>query len=119
MEGHGRWADDDSRRAGLAGPEMRSRCAYADNLKVVLVAGVIVAHVTMAWTGVGTWVFDEPHVREPLLTIATLLAVVGSLFGMALFFLIAGVFTPRSLARKGLGRFLADRAVRLGVPMVF
>lgn len=93
--------------------------AYADNLKVVLVAGVIVAHATMAWTGVGTWVFDEPHVREPLLTLAILLEVIGAMFGMALFFFIAGVFTPRSLARKGLGRFLADRVVRLGVPMVF
>jgi len=41
------------------------------------------------------------------------------MFGMALFFFIAGVFTPRSLARKGPGRFLADRLIRLGVPMVF
>jgi len=97
------------RRVAPAIPVMGSRSAYADNLKVCLVVGVIVAHVTMAWTGLGTWVFDEPHVREPLLTIATLLAVIGSLFGMALFFLVAGVFTPRSLARKGLGRFLADR----------
>jgi len=107
------------RRVAPAIPVMGSRSAYADNLKVCLVVGVIVAHVTMAWSGLGTWVFDEPHVREPLLTIATLLAVIGSLFGMALFFLVAGVFTPRSLARKGLGRFLADRAIRLGVPMVF
>lgn len=45
--------------------------------------------------------------------------MIGSLFGMALLFLIAGVFTPRSLARKGVGRFLADRAIRLGAPMVF
>ncbi len=104
------------RRVATAIPAVRSRSTAVDNLKVCLVVGVIVAHVTMAWTGLGTWVFDEPPVREPLLTIATLLAVIGSLFGMALFFLIAGVFTPRSLARKGVGRFLADRAIRLGVP---
>jgi len=106
-------------RQGSARPEMRSRYAYADNLKLVLVVGVIVAHATMAWTGVGTWVFDEPHIREPLLTLAILLEAIGALFGMALFFFIAGVFTPRSLARKGPGRFLADRLIRLGVPMVF
>lgn len=97
----------------------RPRHVYLDNLKVVLVVGVIVAHVTMAWTGVGTWVFEEPHVREPMLSILTLAAVFGSLFGMALFFLIAGMFTPASLARKGFGPFALDRAVRLGVPMVF
>jgi hypothetical protein len=108
-----------SRRLDPSFPATGSRSVYADNLKVCLVIGVIVAHVTMAWTGVGTWVFDEPRVREPLLTIATLLAVIGSLFGLALFFLVAGMFTPGSLARKGLGRFLADRAVRLGIPLVF
>jgi hypothetical protein len=96
-----------------------SRYAYADNLKVLLVIGVIVAHATMAWTGVGTWVFDEPPVREPLLSALSVLELVGALFGLALFFLIAGAFTPRSLVRKGLRRFLVDRAVRLGVPMVF
>jgi hypothetical protein len=96
-----------------------TRLGYADNLKVVLVAGVIVAHATMAWTDLGTWVFQEPPIREPLLSTMALLALVGSLVGMPLFFLLAGAFTPGSIARKGPGRFLADRAVRLGLPMVF
>jgi len=95
------------------------RHAYADNLKVLMVVGVIVAHVTFAWTGVGTWVFEETPLREPLLSLVTLLAVVGGLFGLALFFLLAGEFTPPSFARKGTARFLLDRVVRLGVPMVF
>ena len=97
----------------------RHRYRYLDNLKVVLVVGVIVGHVTLAWTGVGVWVFEEPHVREPLLSFLVLGAVTGALFAMPLFFLIAGLFTPRSLERKGLGRFCADRVVRLGVPMLF
>lgn len=107
------------RGAAVARPGLSARYAYADNLKVVLVVGVIVAHATMAWTGAGTWVFDEPRVREPLLTIGIVLEAIGALFGMALFFFIAGVFTPRSLARKGPCRFLADRFVRLGIPMAF
>jgi fucose 4-O-acetylase-like acetyltransferase len=73
----------------------------------------------MAWTGLGTWVFDEPKVHEPLLTLLSAIELIGAMFGMALFFLIAGLFTPRSLARKGLRRFLVDRTVRLGVPMAF
>ncbi|EWT00951.1 hypothetical protein N865_05785 [Intrasporangium oryzae NRRL B-24470] len=96
-----------------------TRSAWADNLKVVLVAGVIVAHATMAWTGIGTWVFEEPPVREPLLTLLTLITAVVSLFGLPLFFLVAGYFTPRSLERKGPLRFVADRALRLLVPMTF
>ncbi len=96
-----------------------TRSSYADNLKVLLVAGVIVGHAAMAWTDNEAWVLEEPAVREPLLTLLDLTALVGVLFAMPLFFLIAGAFTPRSLTRKGLPRFLADRTIRLGAPLVF
>jgi len=36
---------------------------------------------------------------------------------MGLFFLISGLVTPRSVARKGPGRFARDRLVRLGIPL--
>ncbi|CAN5335665.1 hypothetical protein BH11ACT1_BH11ACT1_17020 [soil metagenome] len=104
-----------ARAADQAG---RSRAAWADQLKVVLVVGVIVAHVTIAWTGVGNWVFTEGPVREPLFSLLVL-ASGASLFGLAVFFMIAGMFTPQSLERKGLRTFLVDRALRLGVPMLF
>ena len=94
------------------------RRSWADNLKVVLVACVIVAHVTMAWTGVGNWVFTETPVREPLWTLLVFVSGVGALFGMALFFAVAGLFTPPSLARKGTRRFLVDRTIRLGIPLL-
>jgi hypothetical protein len=95
------------------------RRAYLDNLKVLLVTGVIVAHAMFAWTAVGTWVLREPSVREPLLSTMELVALVGGLLGLAPFFVIAGALTPGSFARKGPRRFLAHRALRLGVPMVF
>lgn len=98
---------------------VRQRLGFADNLKVALVAGVILAHVTMAWTGMGTWMFDEPSVREPLLSVLLMSSVIAVLFGMPLFFLVAGMFTPGSLERKGAARFLTDRALRLLLPSVF
>jgi len=39
-------------------------------------------------------------------------------FFMPLMFLLAGLFVRPSLARKGLGRYLADRTLRLGVPLL-
>lgn len=39
-------------------------------------------------------------------------------FFMAMMFLLAGLFVPSGLLRKGAGRFLRDRAWRLGVPFV-
>jgi glucans biosynthesis protein C len=95
------------------------RLAWADNLKVVLVIGVIVGHATMAWTGVGNWVFEEPRLREPLVSLLVVVSMMGAAFAMPLFFLLAGAFTPPSLERKGPARFLTDRIVRLGVPVVF
>ena len=108
---------DVAHTAGAVRPAVRA--AWADNLKVVLVAGVIVAHTTMAWTHLGNWVFKEPLVRDPLLTALVLVTAEVALFGMPLFFLVAGYFTPRSLERKGFVRFVADRALRLLVPMLF
>ncbi|WP_323102107.1 acyltransferase [Intrasporangium sp. YIM S08009] len=95
-----------------------ARSLWADNLKVVLVAGVVVAHTTMAWTHVGNWVFLEPLVRDPLLSVLALATATVGLFGMPLFFLVAGYFTPTSLSRKGLRHFVTDRAVRLLLPML-
>ena len=39
-------------------------------------------------------------------------------FFMPLMFLLAGLFVRPSLERKGLARYLADRALRLGVPLL-
>ena len=100
----------------VVGAAPSSRTVYADNLKVVLVSGVIVAHVTLAWTALPGWVFSEPPVREPLLEVLGLAALVGVLVGMPLFFLVAGMFTPASLQRKGLRRYARDRTIRLLVP---
>jgi peptidoglycan/LPS O-acetylase OafA/YrhL len=107
----------------MAQAEIRARATprhvWADDLKVWLVVGVIAAHAVAAWTAQEGWVLEEPPVREPLLTFLNLASLVGVLFGMATFFLVAGMFTPASLARKGCRRFAVDRLVRLGVPLLF
>ena len=37
---------------------------------------------------------------------------------MGFLFLLAGYFTPASLERKGYGRFLGDRFLRFGLPLL-
>lgn len=103
--------------------EVRSaqRLAYLDNLKVLLVAGVIFGHAWAGYAAVGGWTYTA--VRETSLhplSIAVGEAVLGpfGLFVMGFFFLIAGLLTPQSLARKGSGRFAGDRLRRLGVPLL-
>ncbi|HSA94750.1 MAG TPA: acyltransferase [Acidobacteriota bacterium] len=102
-----------------ATPAPAPRRAYLDNLKVLLVAGVIVGHVLISYGDIGSWAYHEPSTNKAFLLPAALFVVLGSFFAMGLFFLIAGFLTPRSLARKGPAAFVGDRAARLGPAFVF
>jgi glucan biosynthesis protein C len=95
------------------------RRAYLDNLKVLLVVGVIVGHIFITYGDIGSWAYREPSMNKAFLIPGALFVVLGSLFAMGLFFLIAGLLTPRSLARKGRAAFIRDRAVRFGPPFLF
>jgi glucans biosynthesis protein C len=97
---------------------VRPRRAYLDNLKVVLVVGVIVGHVLITYADIGTWAYREASGNDAFLIPSALIVALGSLFAMGVFFLIAGAFTPQPLARKGTAVFLRDRALRLGIPFL-
>jgi hypothetical protein len=86
-------------------------------LKIVLTAGVIVAHAAMTYGAVGTWVYEEPLLSDVAEGVLGFLVGVGVMFGLGLFFLIAGMLTTGPLIRDGPRRFLASRVWRLGVPL--
>jgi hypothetical protein len=95
------------------------RSLYVDNVKVLLIAAIIVGHAFGSYTT--TEMFAYADVRETTLapvTEAVLIAglVLVGLFMIPLLFLLAGLLTPRSLDRKGAGAFARDRLWRLGVP---
>lgn len=93
------------------------RVAYLDNLKVLLIAAIIAGHGTMGYSAFeAAWPYQE--VREVRLAEVSDIALgMVVLFAMGLFFLISGLVTPGSLARKGPRTFARDRLVRLGVPL--
>ena len=93
----------------------RVRLGHVDDLKVALTVGVITAHAAITYGAEGSWFYREPD--DGVLSVAlTVPLALGSQFGMGLFFLLAGAFTPAALRRKGVRRFLADRWLRLGLP---
>ncbi|WP_309110489.1 acyltransferase [Saccharothrix sp.] len=101
--------------------EQRSRLAAVDNLKVVLVAWVIGGHALLGYSAVGGWPYDEVNEVTFAPRVETVLAAVlgpSGLFLMGTFYLLSGLFTPGSLARKGRSRFVRERLLRLGVPWV-
>jgi len=105
---------------------VRARLGHVDDLKVALTVGVITAHAAITYGAEGDWFYREPEVPQPfggrevppgaLSVVLTIPLALGSLFGMGLFFFLAGAFTPAALERKGVRRFLADRWLRLGLP---
>jgi Acyltransferase family len=95
------------------------RLAYLDNLKVLLVVGVIAVHSGVTYGFDGTWYLESyDEMAGPVVDALTVVIVIGWLFGLGLFFLIAGRLSGPSLDRKGPGPFARDRLVRLGVPVL-
>jgi hypothetical protein len=91
------------------------RLDYLDTLKVALTALVIAHHAGQPYgpTG-GAWPLfnaERAGILGPFFS-------VNAAFFMGLFFLISAYFLPVSFDRKGAKRFLSDRALRLGVPLV-
>ncbi|MBB4665100.1 acyltransferase family protein [Conexibacter arvalis] len=98
---------------------MGERQAYLDNIKVLLVCGVIALHAAITYGFPGAW-YLESHDELPEAVVAplTVVLVIGSLFGLGLFFLIAGKLTGPSLDRRGPAGFARERLLRLGLPIV-
>ena len=102
-------------------PVRQGRVTYLDNLKVLLVATIIAGHSLLGYSGFkGAWPYQNVQevrlgaLSQAILAVPVLPAV---LFAMGLFFLISGLVTPASVARKGPSRFARDRVVRLGTPL--
>ena len=92
---------------------------YLDRLKVLLTALVVFHHAAITYGAAGDWFYREPAAGHTLAgAVLTLFCAVNQSFFMGLFFLLAGYLTPASLQRKGPARFLRERLVRLGVPLL-
>jgi fucose 4-O-acetylase-like acetyltransferase len=97
----------------------RPRTDFIDRLRVVLTVLVIVHHAAITYGGSGGWFYREvTDGGLPSSMALTLLTAVNQAFFMGMFFLLAGYFTPASLAKKGAARYLGDRLIRLGVPLL-
>jgi len=95
----------------------KPRLAFIDNLRWVMIVLVVSMHAAVTYSHLGGWYFME----DPKPDTATMLVFAYYQMGLQAFFmgflfLIAGYFVPPAFDRKGLGKFLRDRFVRLGVP---
>ena len=93
---------------------------YIDRLRTVMTVLVILHHTALTYGAIGSWFWHEiPFSYKPSSLLLVLFCTTNQAYFMGLFFLLAGYFTPVSLDRKGYGRFILDRFVRLGIPILF
>lgn len=95
----------------------KARLDFIDNLRWVMIVLVVTMHAAVTYSHLGGWYFTEDP--KPDQTTMVLFAYFQSglqAFFMGFLFLLAGYFVPRAFDRKGSGKFLRDRFVRLGIP---
>src|SRR6516164_137249 len=98
---------------------MRERDFYIDCLRSVMIALVVLVHTAITYGALGNWFYHELRSSATLsCLILTLFTATNQAYIMGILFLLAGYFTPGSLERKGYARFLSDRFLRLGLPLL-
>ena len=103
---------------GRAAAPQGARLLFIDNLRLVLICGVVVGHVAMVYAAIIPWDYRDPSTNLLTATLLSILTGIGNAWAMGFFFLIAGYFTPGSYDRKGGASFLRDRLLRLGIPLL-
>ncbi|WP_293405568.1 acyltransferase family protein [Phenylobacterium sp.] len=92
-----------------------SRLAYLDQLKLLLVALVVVHHAGQPYGPPEDWPLRSAAAGLPL---GAFFEINGAFF-MGLFFLISGLFLPLAVDRLGAFKAVCARVFRLGTPLVF
>jgi peptidoglycan/LPS O-acetylase OafA/YrhL len=104
--------------SGTAVP-VPTRDFYIDRLRAAMTALVILHHTAITYGASGGWFWNELKPSgAPSSLILTMFVATNQAYFMGFFFLLAGYFTPNSLERKGYGRFMLDRFLRLGLPLL-
>ena len=97
----------------------KNRMMYIDNIRLLVIIFVVVQHLAVTYSGFGDWYYMEPG---QIGTIQTILFGIYQAFTqgytMGLLFLIAGYFIPAAYDKKGFGKFVKDRLIRLGAPTI-
>jgi glucan biosynthesis protein C len=97
----------------------RTRLFFVDNLRVLLTVIVVLHHLAIVYGASGDFPYKEAQPDDLASIVLSLFTAVNAPYFMGFFFMISGYFVPGSYDRKGLGLFLKDRLLRLGIPVLF
>lgn len=90
-----------------------------DALRATMTLLVLFHHTAITYGAPGGWFYREIKTEMSLTGgLLTLFVATNQAYFMGLFFLLAGYFTPAAIHAKGAVRFLGERLLRLGVPLL-
>ena len=93
------------------------RLLFVDNIRVFLTILVLLHHLMITYAGTGAWYYTEGRQDFVTNALGGWFCATNQAYFMGLFLLISAYFVPGSYDRKGAGRFLKDRLIRLGIPL--
>src|SRR5208337_2544566 len=94
------------------------RIVFIGRYRGFLISLVILIHVSITYGAAGSWYFSESNDILWVKLLGTLICSLSQSFTLGAFFFISAYFLPDSVDRKGVGRALLDRLVRLGIPFL-
>jgi glucans biosynthesis protein C len=104
--------------AAAAQPKAIGRMLFIDNIRVFLTILVLLHHLMITYSGTGSWYYNEGQPDMVSKSLGGWFCAINQSYFMGLFLLISAYFVPGSYDRKGAARFLKDRLIRLGIPLL-
>lgn len=95
-----------------------ARLLFIDHIRVYLTILVILHHLMITYAGTGSWIYTEGRQDLATTIVGSIFTTINQTYFMGLFLLISAYFVPGSYERKGAARFIKDRFVRLGIPLL-
>src|SRR3954469_2332107 len=96
-----------------------NQLVYISNIKILLTILVILHHTFIAYSTSDGWYYTEPTKIFGVLIPVKMFISINQSFFMGFFFMLAAYFTDSSFTKKGTFKFITDRLIRLGIPLVF
>lgn len=93
-----------------------TRVPWMDRIRVLVIAGVVVAHAGTAYVFVAPWYYQEGPASPGMQLAVGIPTTLATIFGLGPLFMVAGWLSALSVARHGCGRFARSRLLRLGLP---
>jgi peptidoglycan/LPS O-acetylase OafA/YrhL len=96
----------------------KPRIYYIDNLRIFLIALVVLHHLAITYGAPGGWFYNESAAEFPEIIPLSMFVAANQAFFMGMFFFVSAYFILPSLNKKGFSIFIKDRLIRLGLPML-